>query len=41
MINGKRIVIVMPAYNAEKTLEQTLARAGISAALAELRRLCV
>ncbi len=24
MINGKRIAIVMPAYNAEKTLEQTL-----------------
>jgi glycosyltransferase involved in cell wall biosynthesis len=23
MINGKRIVVVMPAYNAEKTLEQT------------------
>lgn len=23
MINGKKIVIVMPAYNAEKTLEQT------------------
>jgi glycosyltransferase involved in cell wall biosynthesis len=24
MINGKRIVVVMPAYNAEKTLEQTV-----------------
>ncbi len=24
MINGKRIAVVMPAYNAEKTLEQTL-----------------
>lgn len=24
MLNGKRIVVVMPAYNAEKTLEQTL-----------------
>ena len=23
MINGKRIVLVMPAYNAEKTLEKT------------------
>lgn len=23
MINGKRIVVVMPAYNAEKTLEMT------------------
>jgi len=23
MINGKRVVVVMPAYNAEKTLEQT------------------
>jgi glycosyltransferase involved in cell wall biosynthesis len=23
MINGKRIVVVMPAYNAEKTLRQT------------------
>ena len=23
MINGKKIVVVMPAYNAEKTLEQT------------------
>ena len=23
MINGKRIIVVMPAYNAEKTLEQT------------------
>ena len=22
MINGKRIAVVMPAYNAEKTLEQ-------------------
>jgi glycosyltransferase involved in cell wall biosynthesis len=25
MINGKRVAVVMPAYNAEKTLEQTLA----------------
>jgi len=25
MINGKRIAVVMPAYNAEKTLEQTVA----------------
>ena len=25
MINGKRILVVMPAYNAEKTLEQTVA----------------
>jgi glycosyltransferase involved in cell wall biosynthesis len=25
MINGRRIAVVMPAYNAEKTLEQTLA----------------
>lgn len=25
MINGKKIVVVMPAYNAEKTLEKTLA----------------
>jgi glycosyltransferase involved in cell wall biosynthesis len=25
MINGKRIAVVMPAYNAERTLEQTLA----------------
>ncbi len=24
MINGKRIAVVMPAYNAEKTLEQTV-----------------
>jgi glycosyltransferase involved in cell wall biosynthesis len=24
MINGKRIAIVMPAYNAEKTLEKTV-----------------
>ena len=23
MINGKKLVVVMPAYNAEKTLEQT------------------
>ena len=23
MIHGKKIVVVMPAYNAEKTLEQT------------------
>ncbi|MBO7316910.1 MAG: glycosyltransferase, partial [Paludibacteraceae bacterium] len=23
MINGKKIIVVMPAYNAEKTLEQT------------------
>ena len=26
MINGKRIAVVMPAYNAEKTLEQTVRR---------------
>ena len=25
MIHGKKIVVVMPAYNAEKTLEQTYA----------------
>jgi glycosyltransferase involved in cell wall biosynthesis len=25
MINGKRVAVVMPAYNAEKTLEQTVA----------------
>lgn len=25
MINGKRVAVVMPAYNAEKTLEQTIA----------------
>ena len=25
MINGKRIAVVFPAYNAEKTLEQTVA----------------
>src|SRR5262245_65257703 len=25
MINGKRIAVVLPAYNAEKTLEQTIA----------------
>ena len=25
MINGKRIAVVMPAYNAEKTLEATVA----------------
>ena len=25
MINGRKIVVVMPAYNAEKTLERTLA----------------
>jgi glycosyltransferase involved in cell wall biosynthesis len=25
MVNGKRIAVVMPAYNAEKTLEQTVA----------------
>ena len=25
MINGKRIAVVMPAYNAEKTLEKTVA----------------
>ena len=25
MINGKKVVVVMPAYNAEKTLEQTYA----------------
>ena len=24
MINGKRIVVVLPAYNAEKTLEATV-----------------
>src|ERR1700744_1806902 len=24
MINGKRVAVVMPAYNAEKTLEQTV-----------------
>ena len=24
MINGKKIAVVMPAYNAEKTLEQTV-----------------
>jgi cellulose synthase/poly-beta-1,6-N-acetylglucosamine synthase-like glycosyltransferase len=24
MINGKRIAVVMPAYNAERTLEQTV-----------------
>ena len=24
MINGKRIAVVMPAYNAEKTLERTV-----------------
>ncbi|MBV8706365.1 MAG: glycosyltransferase, partial [Acidobacteriaceae bacterium] len=24
MINGKQIAVVMPAYNAEKTLEQTV-----------------
>src|ERR1039458_396639 len=24
MINGKRLAVVMPAYNAEKTLEQTV-----------------
>ena len=23
MLNGKKIVVVMPAYNAEKTLEKT------------------
>ena len=23
MVNGKKIVVVMPAYNAEKTLEKT------------------
>jgi hypothetical protein len=27
MINGKRIAVVMPAYNAEKTLEMTVRRA--------------
>lgn len=26
MINGKKIVVVMPAYNAEKTLEMTYKR---------------
>jgi len=25
MVNGKRIAVVMPAYNAEKTLEATVA----------------
>ena len=25
MINGKRIAVVMPAYNAERTLEKTVA----------------
>ena len=25
MIHGKKIIVVMPAYNAEKTLEQTYA----------------
>ena len=24
MINGKRIAVVMPAYNAERTLERTV-----------------
>jgi len=24
MINGKRVAVVMPAYNAERTLEQTV-----------------
>ncbi len=24
MINGKKVAVVMPAYNAEKTLEQTV-----------------
>jgi len=24
MINGKRVLVVMPAYNAEKTLEVTV-----------------
>ena len=24
MINGKRVAVVMPAYNAEKTLEKTV-----------------
>ena len=24
MLRGKRVVVVMPAYNAEKTLEQTV-----------------
>jgi len=24
MVNGKRIAVVMPAYNAEKTLERTV-----------------
>ena len=25
MLNGKKIIVVMPAYNAEKTLQQTVA----------------
>ena len=25
MINGKKVVVVMPAYNAEQTLEKTVA----------------
>ena len=24
MVNGKRVVVVMPAYNAERTLERTV-----------------
>ena len=28
MINGKRIVVVLPAYNAEKTLEATVRELG-------------
>ena len=30
MINGKRIAVVLPAYNAEKTLEATVARTARS-----------
>ena len=29
MINGKHIAVVMPAYNAEKTLEATVASCPI------------
>ncbi|RMG00152.1 MAG: glycosyltransferase family 2 protein, partial [Acidobacteria bacterium] len=25
MLNGQKIIVVMPAYNAEKTLERTVA----------------